>query len=230
MTHTTRATAPATSSETAAATHPAGRPGLRQLAWWGRTVGSWFVLLAVLVIVALAVALPTLSGGTAYTVLSPSMRPTMPPGALVVTRPVPAKDLAVGDVVTYQIRSGEAAVITHRVVALRLTADGRVLARTKGDFNGAPDPELVQPEQLRGRLWYSVPYLGYVNSAVAGHGRVVVVGGIVVGLLGYAGWMFTSSARDRRRLATQLLPPAQAQASLPVPGQPQPQPQIDHAG
>ena len=170
-----------------------------QVVWWVRAVGSWLVLLAVLLIVALAVAVPTLAGGTAYTVLSPSMRPTLPPGALVVTRPVQASDLAIGDVVTYQIRSGEPAVITHRVVALRLTADGEVLAQTKGDFNNAVDPELVQPEQLRGRLWYSVPVLGYVNAA-AGHGRVVVVVGVVVGLVGYAGWMFASSARDRRRL------------------------------
>ena len=174
---------------------------IRQVAWWIRAVGSWLVLLAVLLIVALAVAVPTLSGGTAYTVLSPSMRPTLPPGALIVTRPVQASDLAIGDVVTYQIRSGEPAVITHRIVALRLGADGRVLAQTKGDYNGAADPELVTPEQLRGRLWYAVPALGYVNAAAAGHGRVVVVAGVVVGLIGYAGWMFASSARDRRRLA-----------------------------
>ncbi|HEY0239701.1 MAG TPA: signal peptidase I [Friedmanniella sp.] len=180
----------------------------RRLAWWGRAVGSWFVLLAVLLVVAITVAVPVLAGGTAYTVLSSSMRPTLPPGALVVTRPVQANDLAIGDVVTYQIRSGEPAVVTHRVVALRLAADGQVLAQTKGDFNGAPDPELVQPEQLRGRLWYSLPYLGYLNAAVAGHGRVMVVAGVVVGLVAYAGWMFASSARDRRRLPVQV----QAQA------------------
>ena len=178
-------------------------PLARHLAWWSRAVGSWFVLLAVLLVVAIDVAVPTLTGGTAYTVLSSSMRPTLPPGALVVTRPVRAGDLAIGDVVTYQIRSGEPAVVTHRVVALRLTTDGQVLAQTKGDANGAADPQLVQPAQLRGRLWYSVPYLGYLNGAVAGRGRVVVVAAIVVGLVAYAGWMFASAARDRRRLAVQ---------------------------
>lgn len=173
----------------------------RQAWWWFRSIGSWMVLLAVLAVVALTVALPTLAGGTAYTVLSPSMRPSLPPGGLVVTRPVQADDLRVGDVVTFQIRSGEPAVITHRVIELRLTADGQTLAQTKGDFNDAIDPDLVKPEQLRGRLWYSVPFLGYVNSAVAGHGRVAIVGVATVGLLAYAGWMLVSASRDRRRLA-----------------------------
>lgn len=174
---------------------------VRQLVWWVRSVGSWLVLLAVLTVVALTVALPTLGGGTAYTVLTPSMRPSLPPGGLVVTRPVQANDLRIGDVVTYQLRSGDPAVVTHRVLALRLTADGQTLAQTKGDFNNAIDPDLVKPEQLRGRLWYSVPFLGYINSTVAGHGRVAIVGLVTVGLLAYAGWMLVSASRDRRRLA-----------------------------
>lgn len=203
---TTPAPAPApgstsTQHSTSTPTTTATSSSAGRVLWWVRSVGSWFVLLLVLLVVALTVALPTLAGGTAYTVLTPSMRPSLPPGALIVTRPVQPGDLAVGDVVTYQIRSGEAAVVTHRVVALRLAADGRVLLQTKGDYNAAADPELVQPPQLRGRLWYSVPYLGYLNAGVAGHGRVVVVGLVVVGLLGYAVWMFVSSARDRRRLA-----------------------------
>lgn len=197
-------TRPATTSPTISPTAtPTVRPAsvAGQALWWVRAVGSWVVLLAVLAVVGLTVALPTLAGGTAYTVLSPSMRPSLPPGALVVTRPVQAADVAVGDVVTYQLRSGEAAVVTHRVTALRLTADGQTLLQTKGDFNGAIDPDLVQPAQLRGRLWYAMPYLGYLNSSVAAHGRVALVGFVVVGLLGYAAWMFVSASRDRRRLA-----------------------------
>ena len=119
-------------------------------------------------------------------------------GALDDDRPYFVMDYADGGTVATLLADDQR---LDPAAALRLGADGRVLAQTKGDYNGAADPELVTPEQLRGRLWYAVPALGYVNAAAAGHGRVVVVAGVVVGLSGYAGWMFASSARDRRRLA-----------------------------
>ena len=55
--------------------------------WWSRAIGGWLVLLVVAAFVATTVAIPRLAGGTAYTVTSGSMRPNLPPGTLIVTRP-----------------------------------------------------------------------------------------------------------------------------------------------
>jgi signal peptidase I len=72
------------------------------------------LLLAVLALAVVVIVIPKLSGATPLTVLTSSMEPTLPPGTLIVVQPVDVTDLAVGDVATYQIRSGEPDVITHR--------------------------------------------------------------------------------------------------------------------
>jgi signal peptidase len=64
------------------------------------------------------VVAPLVLGATPYTVLTGSMRPTYPPGTMVVVRPVDVERVAPGDVVTYQLASGRPEVVTHRVVAV----------------------------------------------------------------------------------------------------------------
>ncbi len=65
--------------------------------------------------------MPRLGGATPYTVLTSSMEPEYPPGTLVVVRPVPIEEIGIGDVITYQLESGEPTVVTHRVVGLSTT-------------------------------------------------------------------------------------------------------------
>jgi signal peptidase len=164
---------------------------------WRTTV--WLVLLAAAAALAAAVAVPRLTGATPYAVSTGSMQPDYPPGTLVVVKPLPVDEIDRGDVVTYQLESGEAAVVTHRVVEVGTTLDGELQLTTQGDANDIPDAEPVQPVQVKGRLWYSVPYLGYVNNVVSGAERRIGVYVAVFGLLGYAAYMFVSAARDRRR-------------------------------
>ncbi|MCX7522914.1 signal peptidase I [Microbacterium sp. STN6] len=157
------------------------------------------VLLAAIVIV-----IPKVAGATPMTVLTSSMEPTLPPGTLIVSKPVAPSKIHVGDVMTYQIKSGEPAVISHRVIEVRSRSDGTFTFITKGDNNDAADPEVVQ-QQVRGVLWYSVPLLGYVNSALTGEQRIIVVP-IVAGLLFcYALYMVITgiiAAVRKRRAAT----------------------------
>lgn len=124
---------------------------------------SWVVLLGATALVTLAVLVPRPAGATPYTVLTGSMSPAYPAGTLVVVRPVALADVRVGDVVTYQLRSGEPAVATHRVVGVGWTADGEKVLTTRGDANSAADAEPVREVQLRGEVWYSVPWIGRLN-------------------------------------------------------------------
>jgi len=117
----------------------------------------------------------------------------------------PLREIRIGDVVTYQIRSGEPGVITHRVTAISSSSVGGRTFTFTGDNNSVADADQVLPVQIQGRLWYSVPWTGWVNNAVNGQSRSWIVP-IIAGLLfAYSGYMFASGAvsaiRKRRRTA-----------------------------
>lgn len=158
----------------------------------------WMFILAVAALLLAAVVVPRVFGATPYVVETGSMRPGLPPGTLVVTRPTPADEIALGDVVTYQLESGQPQVVTHRVVGLGRSQSGERILQTQGDANDAPDADPVRAVQVRGTLWYQVPFVGKGTNLLTGTQRqvgVLLVGG---GLLGYAAFMFLSAASERR--------------------------------
>jgi len=110
--------------------------------------------------------------------------------------------LSAGDVITFQPYSGNPAVVTHRVEGIFYDAQNQMRIHTKGDANNVADDWVLVPEQVRGRLWYSVPQLGRVNSLLSGQSRSVLVTVVGVGLAGYAIWMCGSAFRDRKRRPT----------------------------
>ena len=171
----------------------------RATASWIGQVLTWLVILGAAAVLAAAVIVPRLGGATPYTVLTGSMRPGLPPGTMVVVRPVPFEDIATGDVITYHLESGDPTVVTHRVVGLSTTLGGEKALITQGDANDIPDAAPVQPVQVKGKLWYSVPYLGRVSNVITGDQRQFGTLALVAGLAGYALFMFAGSARDRRR-------------------------------
>lgn len=173
------------------------KPIVGNMWWWVRSIFVWLVILGAIAAITVAVLIPRLGGATPYTVLTGSMQPNYPPGTLVVIKPAEIDDIRVGDVITYQLESGQHAVATHRVVDRRTNLRGETIFITQGDANSIPDAEPVQPVQIRGKLWYSVPYLGYVNNAISGQMRQVVTYGVVTVLVLYAAYMFTGSVRDR---------------------------------
>jgi signal peptidase len=163
-----------------------------------RRVLAWSVILGAGAVLLVAVAVPRLAGATAYTVQTGSMRPTLAPGTLVVVRPAEPDEIGVGSVVTYQLESGRPEVATHRVVQVGINnATGDRTFRTKGDANDAVDPRPVEPVQVRGELWYALPYVGRAGGLVSGSRQLPLLV-VVAGLLGYATWMFAGAARDRR--------------------------------
>lgn len=166
---------------------------------WLWQVVVWLVIVAVVVVLAAAVVVPRIAGATPYTVLTGSMRPTYPEGTLVVVKPVDFDQIGLGDVITYQLESGKATVVTHRVVGTANRFDGEQVLVTQGDANEDPDPERVQEVQVKGELWYSIPYLGHVNNAITGRQRQTAVLVVSALLVGYAAFMFVGAVRDRRR-------------------------------
>lgn len=145
------------------------------------------------------IVVPAATGSVPLTVLTSSMEPGLPPGTLLIVRPVEPADIRIGDVVTYQIRSGEPDVITHRVIAITSTTSGELSFTMQGDNNSAPDADQVREVQVQGRLWYSVPWLGWVNNAAGGELRSVVLPVIAIGLILYGAWMIVSGLLSRKK-------------------------------
>ena len=88
---------------------------------------------------------PTFGGYRLFAIVSDSMEPNIPTGDMIVGRvPKSADDISVGDVITFEVRSGGAtALITHRVTEVRVASDGAITYTTKGD--NAPRADSVHP-------------------------------------------------------------------------------------
>lgn len=171
---------------------------MRAALGFARLVVAWVVIFSAGGVLLACVVIPRVAGATPYAVQTGSMRPTLPPGTLVVVRPVPPQDVGVGSVITYQLESGRPQVTTHRVVEIGINnVSGERTFRTRGDANEAVDPEAVRAVQVRGEVWYAVPFVGRVNDVVTGPRRLPLLM-VVACLLGYAVWMFIAAGRERR--------------------------------
>jgi signal peptidase len=177
----------------------AARPVEKSLWHYLGVAASAAVLVLVAALAALVIVIPAVTGGTALTVLTSSMAPDFPPGTLIVTKPTPIDDIRVGDVITYQIESGKPAVISHRVITRSISTDGDTTFITKGDNNAVADTDPVQAVQVKGTLWYNIPMLGWVNTAVAGESRGILVPLVAGSLFAYAASLFLSAYLGRRK-------------------------------
>lgn len=181
---------------------PAGAsetPPPRSWLWYLGRGAVWGAFALVSLVAVLALVVPLAIGGERYTILGGSMEPAIPLGSLVVVQPREFGDVRVGDVVTFQLESGEAAVVTHRVVGEGRASDGERVLVTRGDANDTADLEPVREPQMRGVLVYSIPLLGWMNVLISGELRAWVLPFASGALLVYAVWMFVSAWRDRAR-------------------------------
>jgi len=167
---------------------------------WPKTIASGLltlVLVAAIVLAAAVVVVPRVLGGMSLTVLSGSMEPGIKPGDIVVTRGVDkaaASDLAVGDVITFLPFPDDPTLVTHRIIGKAVGVDG-VVFTTKGDNNNAADPwGLVHDYQIRGKVMYTVPKLGWARQWVGGNAGWVVVGSAVM-LIGFGIVTFAATFR-----------------------------------
>lgn len=185
--------------------------------WWAKSIVSWLLLIAMVGLLTITIIIPRLTGAAPFTVLTGSMEPTYPPGTLIVVKSADPALLGVGDAITFQWESGKPDVVTHRITAVQYTAKGDLRFTTQGDANRVPDERPVVPEQIRGKVWYAVPYVGYVNNYITGKQRSALLVVAVGGLLLYAVWMFASSGRDKSRTRRQLESDADEAVTAAIP-------------
>ncbi|MFC8302277.1 signal peptidase I [Specibacter sp. NPDC057265] len=166
-----------------------------------RMMGRGLAYLALLIaglIALVMIIVPMATGAQTYTVLTSSMAPKYAPGTFMVVKPTPFAELQVGDIITYQIESGKPGVITHRISSIGATQSGERILTTKGDNNTLEDPNPVQAAQVKGKLFYAVPFVGFVANAV-GQDRDLILPIIAIAFFGFGALSMVRGALEKKR-------------------------------
>lgn len=130
--------------------------------WWISVLLT--VVLALTVALCLYVVIQVMSHGYAniggfmmFRVVTGSMEPTIPTGALLIAREVDIETIQLNDIVCFRTQVSEiwGKIVTHRVVDV-MKESGSILLETKGDANLVSDIFFVDSSNLIGKVvWYT---------------------------------------------------------------------------
>lgn len=100
----------------------------------------------------------TLFGFSLFRVVTGSMEPTIPVGALLVSQQTEIGNVTVGDIVCFYSKDSNllGRVITHRVTAILTGDGGDIMLQTQGDANAVADFQYVTQANLIGKVIYYV--------------------------------------------------------------------------
>ncbi len=114
------------------------------------------------------------------TVLSGSMEPKIHTGSIVVVKSV--ADYKVGDIITFGQNTKTEVPTTHRIAEVKVE-NGEMVYKTKGDANNGEDNKEVSRKDIIGKVYFSLPYLGYAIDFVKkpfGLMIVIVIPAIII--------------------------------------------------
>lgn len=129
------------------------------------------LIIAFIVVLGTLVVLTYLVGPSNFRLLvvqSGSMEPGIKIGSIILVSPLDLFPAMVSPVAEPKYKEGEIIsylsgkeTFTHRVVSIEKSND-QFLYLTKGDANRAVDRELVEEKQITGKVFLSLPFLGYL--------------------------------------------------------------------
>lgn len=123
---------------------------------------EWIIFfgLVFLIVLLLSPILPIKQYFSSYAIVSGSMEPAIKTGALVVTNSN-VSSLSPGDVIAFESPENSKDTIVHRI----LTIDSNGIY-TKGDNNNVSDNWVVSYNNVKGKILFSIPYVGQISSSV----------------------------------------------------------------
>ena len=151
---------------------------MRKVVNW---IGNVLLALVILAMVFFFLA-PYLLGMNFFTIYGGSMMPTIPIGSVVAVKSVEASIIKIGDIITFRTGTEADKIVTHRVVEVS-NGSGAISFRTAGDSNANPDGNAVLAENVVGKVWFHMPFVGYLSSLVTtklGFIFLIVVPGIFI--------------------------------------------------
>lgn len=93
-----------------------------------------------------------------YVIVTGSMEPMIYAGDMVLIKRIAPEEIRIGDVIQYK---SENVFIFHRVIEMVHDKKKGTLYRAKGDNNTIADMELIKPEDIYGRVIYTIPKIGW---------------------------------------------------------------------
>jgi signal peptidase I len=122
---------------------------------------SLFVFIVFLLISLASPGLPTGRILSTYAIVTGSMEPFVHTGSLTFVGKASPKDLKNGDVIAFTNPRDPKSVILHRIYKIEQMSPSRIFI-TKGDHNIAPDRWQITQNQIKGKLLFALPYIGYL--------------------------------------------------------------------
>lgn len=167
------------------------------------------VLVGVVVIFAVLLICVRLFGIQVYSVISGSMEPEYPVGALIYVKEVKPSEVEVGDVITFVLSNETPA--THRVIAIDKDAQ---LFYTQGDANYQINEETsekvymedppVHFNNLIGKPVFKIPVLGYIAYYIQHPPGmyIAIAAGAILLILVFLPDLFKSEKKETKKLPT----------------------------
>ena len=137
------------------------------------------VFLIAMLLVSAFTATVLLSGAKAFAVASDSMAPLLHRGDVVFVRRADFDKLVVGDVISAHFPQDDG-VFTHRIV--RVDAEKQQVC-TRGDHNMSDDPMATDAANIIGKLWFSLPYLGFISFGIQNYTIIYILLGVAIALI-----------------------------------------------
>lgn len=140
---------------------------------------------------------------SAYTIVSPSMVPTINVLDVVVIKRVDKPtDLKKGDIVTFTSTDYRYSgiTITHRIVNVEKTSSGKYLYTTKGDNNNTQDSARISFDEIYGKLLFRIPKIGYLQywlSSILGWVAIIIVPAVCI--IGYDIFKLIKTIRSKNK-------------------------------
>lgn len=137
---------------------------------------------------------------SAYTIVSPSMVPSINVLDVVVTMRVNSpEDLEKGDIITFNSTDYRysGVLVTHRIVDIEKTTSGEYLYTTKGDNNNTQDSSRIGFDEIYGRVLFRIPKIGYIQyylSSILGWVAIIIVPAIMI--IGYDIYKLVKTLRN----------------------------------
>lgn len=192
--------------------------------WWISalltvTLGVTVALCLYVVIQVMSYGYANIGGFMMFRVVTGSMEPTIPTGALLIAKEVDITSIKMDDIVCFRTQLSEiwGKIVTHRVVDIRQAEYGGILLETKGDANLVSDIFYVDANNLVGKVvWYTGK--GSIMATVISlfTNKIGFLGCIVFPTLFISGLILKDSVAGIRKDMLLMLEEARRQEQEPV--------------
>ncbi len=121
------------------------------------------------------------------------MEPKIKSGDIIVIKNTKESDLKIGDVITFY-KDNE--VITHRIIKID-EENNQKLFTTKGDNNNIEDEEKITFDNIRGKVSFTIPFVGKIVLAL--QDRIILLTVLLILLILCFMKINKNERRDNRR-------------------------------